>query len=192
MKLSEYFENVKGYGVLATADSAGKGDVAMYARPHFMDEETIAFIMPDRLTHHNLQSNPHAAYLFMETGEKLSGKRLFLTKIKEEKDSDLLYAIRRKSYGDDREGRYLVYFKIYKVLPLIGAEEQEGGGLGEGRIKNEELKVNKEEAEVGGKRLEERGWRQHGAAVLRCCSAAVERWCWSGGWRLKVKAEGKR
>ena len=124
MKLSEYFENTKGYGVLATADSAGKVDAALYARPHFMDEETVAFIMADRLTHQNLQSNPHATYLFIEPGEKLSGKRLFLTKTKEEKDSELLYAIRRKSYGDDRGGKYLVYFKIYKVLPLIGAEEK--------------------------------------------------------------------
>ena len=33
MKLSEYFENVKGYGVLATADSAGKVDVAVYEAP---------------------------------------------------------------------------------------------------------------------------------------------------------------
>jgi len=89
-----------------------------------MDEETVAFIMADRLTHNNLQSNPHAAYLFMEPGEKLSGKRLFLTKIKEEKDSELLYAIRRKSYGNDKGGRYLVYFKIDKILPLIGAEEK--------------------------------------------------------------------
>ncbi|MFX1555495.1 MAG: pyridoxamine 5'-phosphate oxidase family protein [Promethearchaeota archaeon] len=124
MRLSEYFESAKGYGVLATADSTGKVDAALYARPHFMDEETIAFIMADRLTHNNLQSNPHAAYLFIEPGEKLSGKRLFLTKTKEEKDSELLYAIRRKSYGDDREGKYLVYFKIDKVLPLIGAEEK--------------------------------------------------------------------
>ena len=124
MKLSEYFESTKGYGVLATADSAGKVDAALYARPHFMDEETVAFIMTDRLTHQNLQSNPSAAYLFMETGEKASGKRLFPTKIKEEKDSDLLFAIRRKSYGDeDHKELYLVHFKIDKVLPLIGAGE---------------------------------------------------------------------
>ena len=126
MKLSEYFESAKGHGVLATADSAGKVDAAIYARPHFMDEETVAFIMTDRLTHQNLQSNPYAAYLFMEAGEKPSGKRLFLTKIKEEKDSELLFAIRRKSYGDEnRKGLYLVHFKIDKVLPLIGAGEGE-------------------------------------------------------------------
>ena len=58
MNLRDYFESVKGHGVLATADKDGRVDVAVYARPHFIDDETIAFIMRDRLTHHNLQSNP--------------------------------------------------------------------------------------------------------------------------------------
>jgi hypothetical protein len=65
MDLAEYFENQKGSGVLATADDQGRVDAAVYARPHVIDSETIAFIMPDRLTHHNLQSNNHAAYLFI-------------------------------------------------------------------------------------------------------------------------------
>ena len=126
MDVKDYFENASGLGVLATADSEGKVDVAVYSRPHVMDEETVAFIMPDRLSHHNLQSNPHAAYLFKEEGPKYVGKRLFLTKIKEEKDTELLHSLRRKSYEDDKEGRYLVYFKVNKVLPLVGAGEQEG------------------------------------------------------------------
>jgi hypothetical protein len=126
MKISEYFDNAKGHGVLATAASEGKVAIAIFASPHVMDEETIAFIMPDRLTHHNLQSNPYAAYLFMEAGGGYSGKRFFLTKIKEEKDTELLYSLRRKSYGDDREGRYLVYFRIDKILPLVGTEEDKG------------------------------------------------------------------
>ena len=66
MSLGEYFEKTKGLGVLATADSKGKVDAAIYSRPHVMDDETVAFIMADRLTHNNLQSNPHAAYLFKE------------------------------------------------------------------------------------------------------------------------------
>jgi hypothetical protein len=125
MDMKEYFENAKGLGVLATADSDGKVDVAIYARPHVMDDGTVAFIMPDRLTHHNLQSNPHAAYLFKEEGPKYVGKRLFLSKVKEEKDTELLQSLRRRSYGDDEEGRYLVYFKVDKVLPLVGADEEE-------------------------------------------------------------------
>ena len=124
MNLREYFESVKGRGVLATADGDGKVDAAIYASPHFIDEETIAFIMRDRLTHHNLQSNPYAAYLFMEAGEKFAGKRLFLKKTREEQDSELLYAIRRKQYKDDEsESKFLVFFQVDKVLPLIGPGE---------------------------------------------------------------------
>ena len=39
MNLSDYFDNTKGCGVLATADSAGKVNAAVYARPHFFDEK---------------------------------------------------------------------------------------------------------------------------------------------------------
>lgn len=121
MTLREYFESVKGRGVLATADADGKVDAAIYATPHFIEDETIAFIMRDRLTHHNLQSNSHAAYLFMESGGGFAGKRLFLTKTREEQDSKLLHSIRRKEYsGDEKEPKFLVFFQIDKVLPLIG------------------------------------------------------------------------
>ena len=122
MDLKEYFENTKGIGVLATADSSGKVDAAIYARPHFLEEEKIAFIMRDRLTHYNLQSNPHATYLFIENGPGYRGKRLFMTKVGEEENSDLLKSIRRRQYPDDKEGsRFLVFFKLDDELPLVGA-----------------------------------------------------------------------
>ena len=128
MDLGEYFENLKGTGVLATADDQGRVDVAVYARPHVMDRETIAFIMPDRLTHHNLQSNNHAAYLFMEEGSGYKGIRLFLTKVREEEDSELLRSIRQRKYpsekGEEEGFRFLVFFKVDKVLPLIGAGKE--------------------------------------------------------------------
>jgi hypothetical protein len=120
MKIGDYFGTTKGTGVLATADSKGVVDIAIYASPHVIDDETVAFIMADKLTHHNLQSNPHAAYLFIEDDGKYKGKRLFLTKIKEEKDSPTLASLRRKDYPDLKGKEYLLYFKIDKVLPLIG------------------------------------------------------------------------
>jgi hypothetical protein len=128
MKLSEYFDNAKGRGVLATSDSQGKVDVAVYSRPHFIDEETVAYIMTDRLTHANLQTNAHAAYIFVETGEKLAGTRLYLTKVKEEADTEAIAKIRwRKSYtvpeDQQMEKRFLVYFHIDKVLPLTGVQK---------------------------------------------------------------------
>ena len=121
MKLSEYFKTAKGQGVLATAGAEGKVDVALYANPHVIDDETIAFIMTEKLTYKNLQSNSHAAYLFIEEEGKYKGKRLYLTKIQEEKDSPLLDSMRRKEYPHLKGKEYLVYFKVNKVLPLIGA-----------------------------------------------------------------------
>jgi hypothetical protein len=124
MKVSEYFENRDGMGVLATADADGKVDAALYGRPHFFDDETVAFIAADKLTHANLQSNPHAVYLFKET-DRYEGRRLYLTKIREEKDSPPIEEIRRKKYpeveGKYKTGsKYLIYFHLDKVLPLIG------------------------------------------------------------------------
>ena len=122
MELKEYFENTEGKGVMATADSEGKVDTAIYARPHFMDDGTIAMIMRDRLTHHNLESNPHACYMFIEKGPGYKGKRLFLTKVREEQDSELLKSLRRRQYvGKTDESKFLVFFQIDKELPLVGA-----------------------------------------------------------------------
>jgi predicted pyridoxine 5'-phosphate oxidase superfamily flavin-nucleotide-binding protein len=128
MKLSEYFEKATGLGVMATSDSAGAVNAAVYAKPHFIDEETIAFIMADKLTHHNVQQNPRAAYLFREAGEKYVGKRLYLRKTKEIQDPQLVSEMRRKKYPEvsekyTNENKFIVYFKIDKVLQLLGDKE---------------------------------------------------------------------
>ena len=127
MDLKAYFEATKGHGVLATAAASGRVNLAIFARPHVMEDGAVAFIMPHRLTHANLQANPQAAYLFLENGPGYKGKRLYLTKIREEKDTDLLYALRRKTYPEEKEKkegpRFLVFFKVEKILPVIGAGE---------------------------------------------------------------------
>jgi hypothetical protein len=122
MTLKAYFEEKTGTGVLATADGAGKVDAAIYSRPHFMEDGSIAFIMRDRLTHHNLRSNPYATFLFIEEGGGYRGKRLFLKKVREEDNPELVKKLKRRKYTEDREEpRYLVYFDLEKELPLIGA-----------------------------------------------------------------------
>ena len=122
MDLRKYFDENTGVGILATADGDGKVDAAVYARPHVMDDGSIALIMRDRLSHLNLQSNPHAAYLFHEDGPGYKGKRLFLTKIREEKNSELLNALRRREFPDQKdEAKFLVFFEVDRELPLIGS-----------------------------------------------------------------------
>ena len=124
MTLCEYFESAKGIGMLATANASGEVDVAIYARPHFLDEQTVAFIMADRLSHKNLQTNLHAAYLFVEHGEGYKGRRLHLTKIDEETDPQKIQAMRRRPLptecGVESESRFLVHFRIDRVRPLVG------------------------------------------------------------------------
>ena len=122
--MKDYFENVQGHGVLATADASGRVNMAIFSRPHVMADDTVAFIMPHRLTHANLQTNPHAAYLFQEEGPGWQGKRLYLTKIGEEQDTERLKSLRRRVYPSGKERvagpRFLVFFRVDLVLPLVG------------------------------------------------------------------------
>ena len=126
MKLSEYFETTKGTGVLATADAEGKVNTAIYARPHFLDpadDNTLAFVMADRLNHANVGVNPHASYLFIEAGGGHVGKRLSLTKVKEETDKAKIESVRRRHLPhecDDGRTRFLVTFRVDAVRPLVG------------------------------------------------------------------------
>ncbi|UCD81147.1 MAG: pyridoxamine 5'-phosphate oxidase family protein [Desulfobacterales bacterium] len=121
MNLKEYFDTTRGLGVLSTADSDGNVDAALYARPHMMEDGTVALIMRDRLSHHNLQSNPHATYLFKEEGPGYRGKRLFLSRVREEQNTERLESLRRrKSAYRNGEDRFLVFFKVDKELPLVG------------------------------------------------------------------------
>jgi hypothetical protein len=123
MELTEYFKNTEGFGVLATADGDGKVNSSVYARPHVMEDGSLVFIMRDRLTHKNIQSNPHATYLFKEDGSGYKGKRIYLTKIREEENSPLIDSLSRRTYRSDerdKESKFLVYFKLEKERPLIG------------------------------------------------------------------------
>lgn len=125
MHLKKYFDETKGMGVLSTADSDGQVNTAVYARPHVMEDGTLAFIMRDRLSHHNLQTNPHAAYLFREESPGYKGMRLHLTKTHEENGTPLVEELCQRCPIDEKPDtvRYLVVFSVTKKLPLIGAGE---------------------------------------------------------------------
>ena len=125
MNLKTYFDETRGMGVLATADGKGRVNAAVYARPHIMDDGALAFIMRDRLSHHNLQSNPHAAYLFREEAAGYRGVRLHLTKIGEESGTPLVKELCRRCRIEDKPDavRFLVTFTVDQELPLIGPGE---------------------------------------------------------------------
>jgi hypothetical protein len=124
MSLAEYFETIEGTGILATSDSDGNVDLAIYSRPYVIEENKIAFSMLEKTSYANIQSNPKAAYMFIEKTKGYKGNRFYLVKVGEESDSDLIEKIksqrpkRHKSTTDIP--KHFVYFEIVKVRPLVG------------------------------------------------------------------------
>lgn len=111
-------------GILATSDVEGNIELVIYTRPYVIDEETVGFSMPERLSHLNLESNPKAAYMFVEEGQGYKGKRLYLVKLGEESDSGCIEEMKkkyeRKSRAPEQTRRDFVYFKVNKIRPLAG------------------------------------------------------------------------
>ena len=129
MTLEEYFNGVTGKGIMSTADAEGKVDAAIYSTPRIQEDGTLAFIMRDHLTHHNIGSNPYAAYLFIEDGPHYKGIRLFLKKVREDTDPELISKMTRRHLTPEQDKakgpKFLVYFTVEKILPLIGSGETE-------------------------------------------------------------------
>jgi len=124
MNLKSYFETTKGYGVLSTSDAAGVVNAAIYSRPHVMEDGTLAIIMNRKLSYKNVSENPKAHYLYLEDGPGYKGKRLSLTKLREEENTERLFELCRRCYPSELEPKekvkLLVYFSIDKELPLVG------------------------------------------------------------------------
>jgi len=60
--------------------------------------------------------------MFIEKGPGYKGKRLFLSKVREEQGTELLQFLQRRQYIDEKGGaKFLVFFKIDKELPLVGS-----------------------------------------------------------------------
>ena len=125
MDMKRYFDEHAGFGVLSTADNTGRVNAAVYARPHCFEDGTVGFIMGNRLTHSNLQTNDYAIHLFREDSEesnhRYDGVRIYLKRVAEDDDQDRISKLRRRAYGDDRDGSHLVIFEVEKELPLVGS-----------------------------------------------------------------------
>jgi hypothetical protein len=124
MKLKDYFAAKNGISIFSTADRYGKLTTAIYSKPCILDDNTALFIMRERLTYHNLKSNPNASYMFIEESPGYQGIRLFLKKIREDDDPDLIARMTRRNLTpeeDEQKGpKHLIIFKVEMILPLIG------------------------------------------------------------------------
>lgn len=127
MNLKEYFADNSGLGILSTADAEGRVDAAIYARPHVMEDGSVAIIMRDRLSHKNLQENPYAVYLFIAAQNGYQGVRVFLKKVREDQDQELIKQMTRRSLSPEEDAskgpKFMVYLTVEKVLQLVGGKE---------------------------------------------------------------------
>lgn len=128
MTLNDYFTSTQGIGILSTADRQGNVTSAIYARPTVMVDGTVVFLMRERLTYQNICANPHATYLFIESGGGYQGTRLYLHKVAEIDDPQLARQMTRTSLTpeqDQEKGpKHLIRFNVDKSLALIGAQER--------------------------------------------------------------------
>jgi len=124
MTLGEYFKERSGISILASAGEDGRVTSAIYSKPHVFDDGTVAFVMRKRLTHENLQSNPFASFMFIEEGAGYQGIRLYMKKIKEDTDNELIEKLKRRHLTPEEDKakgpKFLVHFSVEKIIPLIG------------------------------------------------------------------------
>jgi hypothetical protein len=127
MTLKDYFEGRPGICILSSADRGGKVTTAVYSAPRVMEDNTVCFIMRERLTYRNILENPHAACMYIEHGAGYQGIRLFLTKVREDNDQELISRMTRRHLSPEEDRakgpKHLVIFRVDKVLPLIGDSE---------------------------------------------------------------------
>lgn len=125
MTLKDYLGSSKGTCILSSADRSGKVTTAVYSPPRMMDDGTVCFLMRERLTYRNILENPHAACMYIEHGGGYQGIRLFLTKIREDNDPELIARMTRRNLSPEEDRikgpKHLVIFRVEKILPLIGS-----------------------------------------------------------------------
>ena len=67
-----------------------------------------------------------AAYLFVEAEPGFKGVRLFLKKVREDENADLIEKMTRRCLTPEEDAvkgpKFIVYFEIEKALKLIGIE----------------------------------------------------------------------
>lgn len=122
MDLQKYFEGTKGIAILSTANSDGDVNSAVYSRPHILEDGNVGFVMNDRRSFKNVQSNPKASLLFVEAGDGYKGLRLYLKKNDATDEQEVVEKYRRHhSSGEGSDcAKYFVRFEIVESRKLVG------------------------------------------------------------------------
>jgi hypothetical protein len=126
-------EKVRGYlqtegrsNVLATTDTSGRVNLAVFGSLALVDDATVVVMVGDNRTYGNLQENPFASCLVTlhgKTGMQQEGCRLYL-KVRSIEDKGKTFdAIKeqvRARVGDAAEMlKHLVWFDVEEVRPIL-------------------------------------------------------------------------
>lgn len=130
MRVSEtvrgYLEHEGRCNVIATTDSSGRVDVAMFGSLRLSGDDTAMIMLGDNRTWENLNANPHAACMVTmhgKTGLASEGCRLYLKVRSMEDSGEKVEAFRseiRKRIGGAADMlRHLVLFDIVEARPIL-------------------------------------------------------------------------
>ena len=123
MKLNEMFP-AGGRGIIAASDSSGNVNMAVYAKPHIVDEKTVAWGMTEGRTWACVKENPRTAYLYMNPGPGYSGVRLKLSLKEFLESGDMLETVKKHtaeivSPAAAEAVKHVAFFAVEEVRPLI-------------------------------------------------------------------------
>ena len=123
MKIHDMFP-AGGRGVIATSDSSGNVNTAVYAKPHIVDEKTVAWGVTEGRTWACVKENPHASYLYMNPGPGYSGVRLKLSLKEFLEGGDMLETVKKHtaeivSPAVAEAVTHVAYFTVKEIRPLI-------------------------------------------------------------------------
>lgn len=126
-QVMEMFNRETRIGALATANSSGDVNAAVFGSPRMIDEDTIIMAIGDNRSYQYLQENPKASFIVIEPGEtptSWKGVRLYLEVDTFERYGEVLDSFReniRKVAGNRSADaiKAAIRFKVKDVRPLI-------------------------------------------------------------------------
>ena len=114
-------------GVLATADAQGRPNVAYFGSPHLNEDGTLVMGLSDGRTLANLEANPLAAFLTIESAPvrfDTPGWRLYLKAKAVQRQGPVLDAVRQAiaQHAGEKAAQMIVAgvaFDVTAVRPLV-------------------------------------------------------------------------
>ena len=126
-ELMTLFNKRPRIGALATANTIGDVNVAVFGSPQMIDENTVIMGIGENRSFRNLQRNPKAVFIVMEPGETVmdwKGARVYLEAIDLETSGSFYDQLKQniaKAVGQQAADMIhaAIRFRITEVRPIV-------------------------------------------------------------------------